>query len=56
MGAEALEAAVFNWAQKRGVDLKRLGIDIHSDEQLDGRIVCKCFSLSEPYIRRKIQN
>jgi NifU-like protein len=55
MGAEALEAAVFNWAQKRGVDLQRLGIDIHKDEQQDGRVVCKCFSLSEPYIRRKIR-
>lgn len=55
MGAEALEAAVFNWAQKRGVDLQRLGIDIHSEEQHEGRIVCKCFSLSEPYIRRKIR-
>lgn len=55
MGAEALEAAVFNWAQKRGVDLQRLGIDIHAEEQHEGRIVCKCFSLSEPYIRRKIQ-
>ena len=54
MGAEALEAAVFNWAQKRGVDLQLLGIDIHADEQEDGRIVCKCFSLSEPYLRRKI--
>ena len=55
MGAEALEAAVFNWAQKRGVDLARLGIDIRADEQQDGRIVCKCFSLTEPYIRSKIQ-
>ena len=55
MGAEALESAVFNWAQKRGVDLERLGIDIHADEQQEGRIVCKCFSLSEPYIRRKIR-
>ncbi|MBD3337088.1 MAG: hypothetical protein GF355_16355 [Candidatus Eisenbacteria bacterium] len=55
MGAEALEAAVFNWAQKRGVDLRHLGIDIHPDEQAEGRIVCKCFSLSEPYIRRKIK-
>lgn len=55
MGAEALEAAVFNWAQRRGVDLAKLGIDIHSDEQEDGRIVCKCFSLSEPYIKRKIK-
>jgi NifU-like protein len=55
MGAEALEAAVFNWAQKRGVDLERLGVDIHADEQQEGRIVCKCFSLTEPYIRRKIR-
>ena len=29
MGAEALQAAVFNWARKRGVDLTKLGIDIH---------------------------
>jgi len=55
MGAEALEAAVFNWAQKRGVDLESLGIDIHTNERTEGRIVCKCFSLSEPYIRRKIR-
>ncbi len=55
MGAEALEAAVFNWAQRRGVDLQALGVDLHMDEQDEGRIVCKCFSLSEPYIKRKIQ-
>jgi NifU-like protein len=55
MGEDALEAAVFNWAQKRGVDLQSLGIDIHADEKQEGRIVCKCFSLSEPYIRRKIR-
>jgi NifU-like protein len=55
MGAEALEAAVFNWAQKRGVDLQRLGVDIHPEEMEEGRIVCKCFSLTEPYIRRKIK-
>ena len=56
MGAEALEAAVFNWAAKRGVDLAELGIDLHRDEHEDeGPIVCECFSLSEPYIRRKIQ-
>jgi NifU-like protein len=54
MGAEALEAAVFNWAQKRGVNLDLLGIDIHADEMEEGRVVCKCFSLTEPYIRRKI--
>lgn len=54
MGAEALEAAVFNWAQKRGVDLDRLGIDVHPAAQDEGRIVCRCFSVTEPYIRRKI--
>jgi NifU-like protein len=55
MGAEALEAAVFNWAQKRGVDLKKLGVDMHEEETEEGRIVCKCFSLTEPYIKRKIR-
>jgi NifU-like protein len=55
MGAEALEAAVFNWAQKRGVDLADLGIDIRREEQEEGRLVCKCFGLTEPYIVRKIK-
>lgn len=55
MGAEALEAAVFDWAQKRGVDLRQLGVDIHPREQAEGRLVCKCFGLTEPYIRRKIK-
>lgn len=55
MGAEALEAAVFNWAQRRGVDLRQLGLDVRPGEEEEGRIVCKCFNLSEPYIRRKIQ-
>jgi NifU-like protein len=55
MGAEALEAAVFNWAQKRGVDLNELGVDIRRDEQEEGRLVCKCFGLTEPYIERKIK-
>jgi len=55
MGAEALEAAVFNWARRRGVDLGELGIDIHATGQDEGRIVCKCFSLSEPYLKRKIK-
>jgi len=55
MGAEALESAVFNWAQKRGVDLEKLGVKIHAKEDKEGRIVCNCFSLSEPYLRRKIE-
>ncbi len=55
MGAEALGAAVFNWAQKRGIDLAELGIDIRHDEQEEGRLVCKCFGLTEPYLTRKIK-
>jgi NifU-like protein len=55
MGAEALEAAVFNWAQKRGVDVDKLGFDSHGEGQEEGRIVCNCFTLSEPYIKRKIR-
>lgn len=55
MGAEALESAVFNWAQRRKVDLRELGIDIHAGEEEEGRIVCKCFSATEPYLRRKIK-
>jgi NifU-like protein len=55
MGAEALEAAVFNWAQKRGVDLAELGVELPTREEQEGRIVCQCFSITEPYLRRKIE-
>jgi NifU-like protein len=55
MGSEALLAAVFDWARKRGVNLRQLGIDVTDEEQEHGRIVCQCFSLTEPYIRRKIK-
>jgi len=55
MGAEALEAAVFDWARRRGIPLSDLGIDIRKEEQEEGRIVCSCFGLTEPYIRRKIK-
>jgi NifU-like protein len=55
MGAEALAAAVFNWAQRRGVDLDALGVDILPDETEEGRLVCKCFGLTEPYLLRKIR-
>jgi len=54
MGAEALEAAVLDWAKKRGVNTSSLGLDTHEAEQEEGRVVCKCFSLTEPYIKRKI--
>jgi NifU-like protein len=55
MGAEALEAAVFNWALKRGVPTEILGIVPAMQEADEGRIVCKCFNLTEPYLRRKIK-
>jgi NifU-like protein len=55
MGAEALEAAVLNWAERRNVDLPALGIELHHHDAEEGRIVCKCFSLTEPYIKRKIR-
>ncbi|MDR1269027.1 MAG: NifU family protein, partial [Planctomycetaceae bacterium] len=42
-------------AQKRGVNLNALGIDIHTEEQEEGRVVCKCFTLTEPYLKRKIK-
>lgn len=54
MGAEALEAAVFNWAQKRSVDLKELGVELPTHDEQDGRLVCQCFSLTEPYLKRKV--
>jgi NifU-like protein len=55
MGAEALQAAVIDWAKKRGVNLNALGIDIHQQEHQEGKIICNCFALTEPYIRRKIK-
>jgi len=55
MGAEALETAVLDWAKKRGVDFNLLGLNVHEIEQEEGRVVCKCFALTEPYIKRKIK-
>ncbi|MFC1707629.1 iron-sulfur cluster assembly scaffold protein [Planctomycetota bacterium] len=55
MGAEALEAAVFNWSQKRGVDLTELGIELPTHEEQEGRVVCTCFTMTEPYLKRKIK-
>jgi len=55
MGAEALEAAVFDWARRRGVPAEELGVEPSVQEEDEGRIVCKCFNLTEPYIRRKVR-
>ncbi len=55
MGAEALEAAVFNWSQNRGVDLEKMGVVIHKQDDDESRIVCHCFTLTEDYLKRKIR-
>jgi NifU-like protein len=57
MGAEALEAAVVDWAHKRGVDLAAQGVKLTGTgaEEDEGRVVCKCFGITEPYLRRKIK-
>lgn len=55
MGAEALQAAVVDWARRRSVPLEALGIDPAQLEEDEGRVVCKCFTLTEPYVRRKVK-
>ena len=55
MGAEALQAAVVDWARKRDVPLSDLGIDPAQLQEDEGRVVCHCFTLTEPYIRRKVK-
>jgi NifU-like protein len=55
MGAEALQKAVADWAGKRGVDLAALMPEMSHSNEDEGRIVCKCFSVTEPYLRRKIR-
>lgn len=55
MGAEALQKSVADWANKRGVDLAKLMPDLVHDDEDSGRIVCKCFSVTEPYLKRQIR-
>ncbi len=55
MGAEALETAVFDWASKRGVDMAALGYKQLNVDENEGRLVCSCFGITEPYLRRKIK-
>lgn len=54
MGAEALEAAVADWAQKRGVDLEAAGVHLASKEDEGSRLVCTCFNVTEAELRRRI--
>mgnify|MGYP006373902651 FL=1 len=54
MGAEALEAAVADWAQKRGVDLEALGVHLESKEDEGSRLVCSCFNVPDSELKRRI--
>ena len=54
MGAEALEAAVADWAQKRGVDLEALDVHLESKEDEGSRLVCTCFNVTESELKRRI--
>lgn len=55
MGAEALEEAVWDWASRRGVDLEALGFKKLGNDVDEGRVVCQCFGITEPYLRRQIR-
>jgi NifU-like protein len=55
MGAEALQRAVADWAVKRGVNLAELLPEMAHGDEDEGRVVCNCFSVTEPYLRRKIK-
>ena len=62
MGIEALYAAVHDWAKKRGVDLKKFGINNEclikdkEHENNEQRIVCRCLGMNEKYIKDQIQD
>ncbi len=55
MGAEALQRAVVDWARKRNYPIDGLLPDLAAENAQEGRIVCSCFSVTEPYLRRKIR-
>ncbi|NCC93293.1 MAG: Fe-S cluster assembly protein NifU [Opitutae bacterium] len=47
MGMEALQKAISNYKGEES--------PFESDHEHEGRIVCKCFGVTEPYLRRKIK-
>ena len=59
MGIEALYGAIYNWASKRGLDLKKLGIKtecLTHEEDADQRVVCRCMGTTKGYIRDQIKD
>jgi len=56
MGAEALGAAVSDWAKKRNVNLpKATGHGDLQKEEEEGRLVCRCFHHSDLFLKKKIK-
>jgi len=45
---------VVDWARRRDVALDDLGLDPDQLDEDEGRVACRCFNLTEPYIRRKV--
>ncbi len=61
MGIEALFAAIHSWARKRGVDLKKYGVNNiacvkHGEEPTDSTIVCRCMGMTRGYIIDQIRD
>jgi NifU-like protein len=59
MGVEALYGAIHDWAKKRGLDLKKMGINtecLTHEEDTDQRVVCRCMGLTKGYIRDQVRD
>jgi len=62
MGIEALYASIHDWAKKRGVDLKKFGVQDEcvrkntASEDEDNHIVCRCMSMNKKYIKDQIKD
>ncbi len=59
MGVEALYGAIYDWAKKRGLDLKKMGINtecLTHEEDTDQRVVCRCMGLTKGYIRDQVRD
>lgn len=66
MGIEALFASIHNWARKRGIDLKKFGVNNiecaknedtkNTTTKDDSAIVCRCMGMTRGYIIDQIKD
>ena len=60
MGIEALYAAIYNWAEKRKVDLNKLGVSKqclqHEPEDSENAVVCRCMGMTRGYIMEQARD